>query len=72
MKLNHVIIVVEIKAVGVVTMNVEDMAEMVTVQDVEEETMVEGGMGMTVMEVMTVTMEEIAVKETMRKEDLLR
>ena len=72
MKLNHVIIVVEIKAVGVVTMNVEDMAEMVTVQDVEEETMVEGGMGMTVMEVMTVTMEEIAVKATMRKEDLLR
>ena len=72
MKLNHVIIVVEIKAVGVVTMNVEDMAEMVTVQDVEEETMVEGGMGMTVMEVMTVTMEEIAVKAKMRKEDLLR
>ena len=72
MKLNHVIIVVEIKAVGVVSMNVEDMAEMVTVQDVEEETMVEGGMGMTVMEVMTVTMEEIAVKAKMRKEDLLR
>ena len=39
--------------------DVEDMAEVVTVEDVEKEAMVEGGMGMTVM-VMTLAVEEVA------------
>ena len=59
MKPDQVVIMVEVKAVGVGTMAVEDMAEVVMVEDVEKEAMVEGGMGMTVM-VMTAAVEEVA------------
>ena len=51
MKLDHVIVVVEVEAVEVVVMDAEDMAEVVTAEDVEEEAMVEGVMGVAVMEV---------------------